>query len=63
MNAFELSEQKIRIMKRIDYLTAEKNENDTDTVLITKDEVDEIIEIMNECIGVINLELLKTKVF
>lgn len=63
MNAFELSEKKIRIMKRINYLRAEANENNTDTVLLTNDEVEEIIESMNECIDVINLELAKITVF
>lgn len=63
MNAFELSEKKNRIIRRINYLKAEAKENNTDTVLLTNDEVEEIIESMTECIEVINLELAKVKIF
>ncbi len=59
MNAFELSEKKNKIIITINYLTREMDCNNTDTVLLTNDEVREIIESMQECVDFIN-EKLKT---
>ena len=57
LNAYELSEKKNKIICTINYLERERNYNNTETVLLTNEEVEEIIESMNECVGFINEKL------
>jgi len=59
MTAYELSEKKNKIICTINYLEQEKNHNNTETVLLTNGEVEEIIDSMQECVDFIN-EKLKT---
>ena len=59
MNAYELSEKKNKIVCTINYLEYESNNNNTETVLLTNGEVEEIIDSMKECVDFIN-EKLKT---
>lgn len=59
MTAYELSEKKNKILRQIEYLQQETKSNDTETVLLTNDEVLNIIENLNECIETINESLKK----
>lgn len=56
MNAYELSEKKNKIIITINYLEREMN-CDTETVLLTNGEVEEIIDSMKECVDFINEKL------
>lgn len=58
MNAYELSEKKNKIIRQARYL-AEETDSNTETVLLTDDEVINIVETLEECVGFIN-EILKT---
>lgn len=58
MNAYELSEKKIKIIQQANYLRDEVGSN-TGTVLLTDNEVLDIVESLEECVGFIN-ERLKT---
>ena len=58
MNAYELSEKKNRILWQERYLRGEVG-SDAGTVLLTDDEVMNIVEVLDECVGFIN-EKLKT---
>ena len=58
MNAYELSEKKNKIIRQAEYLRGETR-SDTGTVLLTDDEVLNIVEVLEECVGFIN-ERLKT---
>lgn len=58
MTAYELSEKKNKILRQIEYLHQETN-NDTGTVLLTNDEVLNVIESLNECLETINEQLKK----
>ncbi len=58
MTAYELSEKKNKILMQIEYLQQETN-NNTETVLLTNDEVLNVIENLNECIETINEQLKK----
>ena len=58
MNAYELSEKKNKLISKAGYLHGELD-NSTETVLLTNDEVLDIIEMLEECVGFIN-EKLKT---
>lgn len=58
MNAYDLSEKKNKLTSRARYLHGELD-NSTETVLLTNDEVLDIIEMLEECVGFIN-EKLKT---
>lgn len=59
MTAYELSEKKNKILRQIEYLQQEKEGNNTETVLLTNDEVLNIIENLNECVETINEQLSK----
>ena len=59
MTAYELSEKKNKILMQIEYLRQETDCNNTETVLLTNDEVFNIIENLNECIETINESLKK----
>lgn len=59
MTAYELSEKKNKILRQIEYLRQETDNNNTETVLLTNDEVLNIIENLNECIETINESLKK----
>lgn len=61
MNAYELSEKKNRIIKQANYLRGEVG-SDAGTVLLKDDEVLEIVEAIEECVGFINERLQKTQV-
>lgn len=58
MNAYELSEKKNKIIQQSNYLRGEVGSN-AETVLLTDDEVLNIVEALEECVGFIN-ERLKT---
>lgn len=58
MNAYELSEKKNKIIQQANYLRGEVGSN-AETVLLTDDEVLNIVEALEECVGFIN-ERLKT---
>ncbi len=58
MNAYDLSEKKNKLISRAMYLHEELN-NSTETVLLTNDEVLDIIEMLEECVKFIN-DRLKT---
>lgn len=58
MNAYELSEKKNKILRQAEYLRAETG-SDTGTVLLTDDEVMNVVEALEESVGFIN-ERLKT---
>lgn len=58
MNAYELSEKKNKIIGQANYLRSEIGSN-TKTVLLTDEEVLNIVDALEECVGFIN-ERLKT---
>jgi len=58
MSAYELSEKKNKVLRQIDYLQQETN-NNTETVLLTNDEVFNVIEILTGCLETINEQLKK----
>lgn len=58
MNAYELSEKKNKILRQVQYLRGETG-SDTGTVLLTDDEVINIVEALEESVGFMN-ERLKT---
>ncbi len=62
MNAFEMSEKKIKIISTINYLREETRNNNTETVLLTNDEVLNIVESLTECLEIINEKLKITSV-
>lgn len=62
MNALELSNKKISIMKRINYLREGQRTN-TSTVLLTDEQVEDIIEIMQDSIEIIDHNLSRIEVF
>ena len=62
MNAFEMSEKKIKIISTINYLREETRNNNTETVLLTNDEVLNIVESLTECLEIINGKLKMTSV-
>lgn len=62
MNAFEMSEKKIKIISTINYLREETRNNNTETVLLTNDEVLNIVESLIECLEIINEKLKMTSV-
>lgn len=62
MTAYELSEKKNKILRQIEYLKQEMSSNNTETVLLTNDELLNIIENLNECIETINESLKKVVV-
>lgn len=59
MTAYDLSEKKNKILRQIEYLQQEAQGNNTETVLLTNNEILEIIENLNECIETINEQLKK----
>lgn len=59
MTAYELSEKKNKILKQIEYLQQEVSCNNTETVLLTNDEVLNIVENLSGCIETINDSLKK----
>ena len=58
MNAYELSEKKNKIIEQANYLRSEIGSN-TKTVLLTDEEVLNIVNVLEECVEFIN-ERLKT---
>lgn len=62
MNAYELSEKKNKMLCNINYLRQEMAGNNTDTVLLTNEEVMYIVESLEECVGFINDRLKAVKV-
>lgn len=62
MNAFEMSEKKIKIISTINYLREETRNNNTETVLLTNDEVLNIVESLSECLEIINEKLKMTPI-
>lgn len=62
MNAFEMSEKKIKIISTINYLREETRNNDTETVLLTNDEVLNIVESLSECLEIVNEKLKMTPI-
>ncbi len=59
MTAFELSERKNKILRQIEYLRDETKDSNTETVLLTNNEVLNIVEGLNECVETINEQLKK----
>lgn len=62
MTAYELSEKKSKILRQIEYLKQEISCSNTETILLSNDEVLNIIENLNECIETINESLKKVAV-
>ena len=60
MTAYEICEKKIQILTEINYLNREVAGNNTETVLFSNDEVNEIINHLNTCITMLD-EALKAK--
>lgn len=56
MNAYELSEKKNKIIRQAEYLRGETRQ-ETETVLLTDDEVLNIVEALEECVEFINAKL------
>ena len=59
MTAYDLSEYKIIILKQENYLEKEKDGNNTETVLLTNEEVEKILDIFSICRRVIDDALRK----
>ena len=59
MTAYDLSEYKIMILKQENYLKTEKDGNNTETVLLTNEEVEKILDIFSVCRTVIDDALRK----
>lgn len=59
MTAYDLSEYKLIILKEENYLKREKNSNNTETVLLTNEEVEKILDIFSVCRTVIDDVLRK----
>ena len=59
MNAYEMSEYKIKLLRELHYLEREYKQNDTGTVSLTNAEVAEIVEMFLVCIATIDEELKK----
>ena len=61
MTAYDLSEKKNKLIDRMAWLKQEIN-NDTGTVLLSNDAVEDIADCMKECVDFINLQLSKIQV-
>lgn len=61
MNAYDLSEVKSKLIKETDHLNTELV-NSTDTILLTNDEVMDIIVMLGECVKFINNKLKSVQV-
>ncbi len=61
MNAYELSEKKNKIIRQAEYLRGETR-TETETVLLTDDEVLNIVEALEECVDFINEKLKEVKI-
>lgn len=59
MTAYEMSEKKIKLLSKINILT-NYLDNNTKTVLLTNNEVEEIVDVLNDCILLLD-ENLKSK--
>ena len=59
MTAYDLSEYKLIILKEENYLKREKDSNNTETVLLTNEEVEKILDIFSVCRTVIDDVLRK----
>lgn len=57
-----MSEKKIKIISTINYLREETRNNDTETVLLTNDEVLNIVESLSECLEIVNEKLKMTPI-
>ncbi len=60
MTAYDLSEYKIMILKEQNYLKRECDGNNTETVLLTNDEVGRILDVLSVCTLVID-EILRKR--
>ena len=49
MTAYDLSEVKLMIIKQENYLSGEIDSNNTETVLLTNDEISKILDIFSAC--------------
>lgn len=61
MTAYDLSEKKNKLINRMEWLNQE-TDNDTGTVLLSNNEVKDIIDCMGECVDFINLQLSKIQI-
>lgn len=61
MTAYDLSEKKNKLINRMEWLRQE-TDNDAETVLLSNDEVEDIVDCMKECVDFINLQLSKIQV-
>lgn len=59
MTAYDLSEYKIMILEQENYLKEEKDGNNTETVLLTNEEVEKILDMFSICRIVIDDALRK----
>ena len=59
MTAYDLSEYKIMILKEVNYLESECEQNNTETVLLTNEEVEKILDLFSVCRTVIDDALRK----
>ena len=62
MNAYELSERKNSVLAEVRYLQREAEGNNTDTVLLTNEEVADVIGNLNFVVEMIDSVLKKTEV-
>lgn len=60
MTAYGLSEKKNKLINRMEWLRQE-TDNDAGTVLLSNDEVEDIVDCMKECVDFINLQLASVK--
>lgn len=61
MTAYDLSEKKNKILNRIGWLKDE-TENNTGTVVLSNDEVNDVIDCLKDYVESINLQLSKVQV-
>lgn len=59
MTAYDLSEYKVMILKEENYLKREKDSNNTETVLLTNEEVEKILDMLSLCRIIIDDALKK----
>ena len=61
MTAYDLSEKKNKILNRIGWLKGE-TENNTGTVVLSNDEVNDVIDCLKDYVESINIQLSKVQV-
>jgi hypothetical protein len=62
MTALEISDDKVKVLRQISYLHGEIDGNNTGTVLLTNDEVMNIVEALEKSVKIMNSVLGSTNV-